>query len=272
MVSFKSMAQRHNDRNDLSRNDRSYSSCTYQNSSDSVVRRLLREFAAPFPHERASRRTQESLRWSRVLAIKSCPGCGQKSRVPDSKQGTAICPHCGSKWFQPNLIEQSKTRTTNGYLKWLIGCCAVAFALIYYAYDARRATLAVQARRDLDKAVTVLPPGTQEAWLEYVDRSMADAIQSKAGALLVTGLSDESKYLSRNTPYQVSCDPIMGGSIEFGYGENSTTVPIYGLLLDHKKIEKAPLLGVAESSIAAANLTKVLCERITASLTRLLLP
>jgi hypothetical protein len=157
-------------------------------------------------------------------------------------------------------------------MKWLAGCGAITFALIYYVYNARQSTLALQARQDLDKAVDVLPIGTQEAWMGYVDRRVAAAIQLKAGALLVADLSDEPKYLSRNTPYQVSCTPYLGGSIEFGYGENSTTVPIYGLLLDHRKTEMAPPLGVAESSIAAANLTKVLCERITVSLTRLLPP
>jgi hypothetical protein len=205
------------------------------------------------------------------LAIQSCPGCSQKLRVPGGKQGTVTCPHCGSEWFHPKTIGQTKTRPTSGYIKWFASCGAIAFALIYYVYDARQSTLALQARRDLDKAVNVLPLGTQEAWIGYVDRRVAAAIQLKAGALLVADLSDEPKYLSRNTPYQVSCSPIMGGSIEFGYGENSTTVPIYGVLLDHSKVEKAPLLGVAESSIAAANLTKALCERITVSLTRLLL-
>jgi hypothetical protein len=205
------------------------------------------------------------------LAIQSCPGCSHKLRFPDGKQGTVTCPHCAFEWFHRKTIGQTKS-TTSGYIKWFAICGAISLALIYYVYDARQSKLALQAKWDLDKAVNVLPPGTQEAWLEYVDRRMAVAIQSKAGALFVTGLSDEPKYLSRNTPYQVSCYPNMGGSIEFGYGENSTTVPIYGLMLDDKKTEKAPLLGVADSSIAAANLTKILCERIAASLTRLLLP
>jgi hypothetical protein len=43
MASFRSMVERHNDRNDLSRNDRSYSSCTNQNQSDSFAKMTLRD-------------------------------------------------------------------------------------------------------------------------------------------------------------------------------------------------------------------------------------
>ncbi len=175
---------------------------------------------------------------------------------------------------EPNTptYQPVETRTTIGRFKWLAICAAVASGLIYYVFSARQSTIAVQAKLDLDKAVSVLPPGTQEAWIGYVDRRVAAAIQQEAGAILVTGLSDESKYVSRNTPYQVSCSPIIGGSIEFGYGDNSITVPIYGVLLDDGKAERPPPLDVANSSFAAANLSRTLCERIAVSLNKILLP
>jgi hypothetical protein len=99
--------------------------------------------------------TQQRLRWSRILAVQSCPSCSRRLRVPDGKQGTVTCPHCGSEWFHPEAIEHSKTRTTSGYIKGL-AFLAVVFALIYYAYTARQSTLAAQAKRELDMNMDVL--------------------------------------------------------------------------------------------------------------------
>ncbi len=70
-------------------------------------------------------------------------------------------------------------------------------------------------------AVSVLPFGTQEAWVAYVDRRFAEAIQFKAGAISVNDKSHEAKFISLNTPYQVSCSPALGGSVEFGYGDGA---------------------------------------------------
>jgi len=242
---------------------------------------------------------------SKALAILSCPGCSHRLRVPDKKRGTVACPLCGSEWFHPEVIgypdkqirdiaqsardeiddqftepterntpayQPVETRTTIGRFKWLAICAVVASGLIYYVSSARQNTIAMQARLDLDKAVSILPLGTQEAWIEYVDRRVAAAIQLRSGTISVADLSDESKYVSRNTPYQVSCSPVMGGSIEFGYGDNSITVPIYGVLLDRSKAESPPPLDVTNSSLAAANLSRALCERIAISLNKILLP
>ena len=97
----------HSDRNDLSRNDRSYSSCISQNQYGSLVKRVFTNSQrAPTP--RSSETTaQQGLRRSRILAVLSCPGCSQKLRVPDGKRGTVSCPHCGSEWFHPETIELS---------------------------------------------------------------------------------------------------------------------------------------------------------------------
>src|SRR5690348_14006621 len=120
---------------------------------------------------------RQRLRWSRILAIQSCPGCSRKLRVADGKQGTVTCPHCGSEWLHPETIGLSKTKTTSGYIKWFASCAAIAFALIYYVCDVQQSKLAVQAKRDLENAVTVFSQGTQEAWIGYVDRRIAATIQ-----------------------------------------------------------------------------------------------
>jgi hypothetical protein len=143
------------------------------------------------------------------------------------------------------------------------------------AYFGWQAKLSAEATRreklEADKAVLALPAGTEEAWLAHVDRRLATAIQSQAGAFAVTsgpGLSDETKLVSRNTPYQVTCSPYFGGSVEFGSGDNSVVVRIFDFLAD-KTVDDAPLLGVSKQSIAASDLSRTLCARISAALSRM---
>lgn len=153
---------------------------------------------------------------------------------------------------------------------------AIATAVGGYVYYDYSTTQAEQAKLTADKAVSVLSPGTQEAWIAYVDRRVAAAVQPRAGAVALIDMFSEvlqrETLVSRNTPYQVRCDLIMGVSVEFGYGNNSVNVPIYGVRLFNLKAEKAPPLGVIKSSIAAVNLSRTLCERISVSLSRIMLP
>jgi hypothetical protein len=151
-----------------------------------------------------------------------------------------------------------------------ITCIAVC-GIVYYAYSEKQKSLAEQAKLNFDTAVSVLPPGTQEAWIAYVERRVAAAIQPKPGAISVTSLLDETTFVSRNTPFKVSCSPGTGGLVEFGYGENSVTVPIYGLLVD-REAERAPPLGVIQRSVAAAELSRTLCGRISAALSGIVQP
>jgi hypothetical protein len=149
--------------------------------------------------------------------------------------------------------------------------CIAVCGIVYYGYSEKQKSLAQQAKLNFDTAVSVLPPGTQEAWIAYVERRVAAAIQSKAGAISVTSLLDETTFVSRNTSFKVSCSPSTGGSVEFGYGENSVTVPIYGWLVD-RDAESPPPLGVNRSSVAATNLSRILCERIAASINKIVQP
>jgi hypothetical protein len=148
----------------------------------------------------------------------------------------------------------------------IAGACAV----FYYVHSADQKALEDQAKLNADRAVNVLALGTEEAWTAYVDRRVAAAIQIKAGAILATDDSNEARFLSRNTPYQVKCAP-MESSVEFGYGDSSVTVPIYGWLVE-REAESRPALGVIESSVAAASLSRKLCERISVSLSKIVSP
>ena len=150
----------------------------------------------------------------------------------------------------------------------LIACVAVV-GIVYYAYSEKQKSIAERAQLNRDKAVSVLPPGTEEAWIAYVDGRIAASIQSRAGAISVLDTSNETTFVSRNTPYKVSCSPITGGSVVFGYGDDSITVRIYDLFYP---VSQSPHLGVIASSIAAANLSKTLCERISESTSKIMLP
>src|ERR1700682_3541813 len=135
--------------------------------------------------------------------------------------------------------------------KLIVLICIVGGGVVYYAYSTQQRSLAEKAQLDNEKAVNVLPPGTQDAWIPYVERRVAAAIQIKGGAISVTSVLDETTFVSQNTPFKVTCSPGTGGLVEFGYGENSVTVPIYGLLVD-REAERAPPLGVIQRSVAAA--------------------
>jgi hypothetical protein len=172
----------------------------------------------------------------------------------------------------PELNEQ------DGSSKWsaafacivLASIIAGACALFYYLHSSNQKALEDQAKLNADKAVNVLAPGIEKAWTAYVDRRVAAAIQVKAGAISVTDDSNETRFVSRNTPYQVKCAP-MDSSVEFGSGDNSVTVPIYGWLVD-REAESPPPLGVIESSVAATSLSRMLCERISLSLSKIVPP
>ena len=113
----------------------------------------------------------------------------------------------------------------------------------------------------------MLPEGVKEAWISYVERRVASAVQFKAGAVV---LHDddlfEITFVSRNTPFKVTCDPVTGGRVEFAYGGGSVGVQIFGFAEDQ------PPLSVSKMSVAAADLSRVLCERISHSVSQILQP
>lgn len=158
--------------------------------------------------------------------------------------------------------------------KALLGLAAVVGVIIFF-YNNQQRIAADKAKLELEKAVSVLPPGVEEAWFAYVDRRLAKAIQRRSGSVLVAGMIDgamnQTTFVSSNTPYKVTCSPLLGASVEFGHGEGVTSVPIYGILVwNHSAEGKPPELGVHESSVAAIALSKRLCDRISQSVSRIL--
>lgn len=116
------------------------------------------------------------------------------------------------------------------------------------------------AQRSADMAVSVLPPGVEDAWNVYLDQQFARAVQPQGDVVRLTdtiNVLDATSLVSRNSPYEVHCDST-GGSINFGQGESATTVTIYGIGAE------PPPLGVPTNSIAAKHLYQEMCERIAA--------
>ncbi|MSO70811.1 MAG: hypothetical protein EXQ88_02150 [Alphaproteobacteria bacterium] len=103
------------------------------------------------------------------------------------------------------------------------------------------------------KAVRVLPEGTEEAWIAYVDRRVAAAIQRRGDNLQVVTWMDyvfkTSTFVFRNMPYSISCmqPELGGGSVKFGQ-END--VRIFGIMNPSRTEDPEPPLGVHAQSIA----------------------
>jgi hypothetical protein len=167
---------------------------------------------------------------------------------------------------------------------WVIGALVVLLGIAALS-QIRKGDTETSKRTESDaevaaeKAVSVLPPGTEAAWLAYVDRRIASTLHRTGNMIQITdGLNamlGMTQYVSANSPYEVSCD-MLEGSLAFGYASSVTCgdsgepesdsdykVDIYGSVTNaDPSAEKAPPLGVSEHSIAAAHLNKVLCQRI----------
>jgi hypothetical protein len=129
----------------------------------------------------------------------------------------------------------------------------------------------------VQRIVSVLPPGTEEAWNSYVDRRFTAAIV-RDGAVIYVGAPLKGLMLSGttmttivsiNTPYMMNCN-FGNGEITFGYGDNAVVVPIFGWFADMYGKESPPPLGIDTSSIAAERLWAKLCTRISDKLQALL--
>lgn len=141
-----------------------------------------------------------------------------------------------------------------------------------------------------EKAVSVLPPGTEDAWLAYVDRRIAATLHRSGSVIQLTGgvndIMGTTAYVSVNSPYGISCN-VGDGDLTFGYGhasvtcpdggepeiDNDFTVAVYGDVTNaDPSAERSPPLGVHKLSIAARNLDKSLCKRIAERLQEIMAP
>ncbi|HVZ68755.1 MAG TPA: hypothetical protein VG891_04780 [Rhizomicrobium sp.] len=128
-------------------------------------------------------------------------------------------------------------------------------------------------REASERAIAKLPPGVESAWLRFIDQRLDLAIHAHGSTVsvltILNGVTGESELVSINTPFEVNCSPIMGGNVSFGLGESQILVPIYGPLLTVKGIRE-PNLPVRKDSIAAKNLSMILCDRIADRLGRIM--
>jgi len=168
---------------------------------------------------------------------------------------------------QPVLAsdKQRQSRQVRSYLKigLAIAACAVAVAIWWQVerLDERRRE-AVRIKAVEENAIDILPPGVQDAWLDYVQQQMDRLLRASTGGLYVDADGrDEITFVSSNSSYKVTCHPLSGAAIEFGYGDGSTTVDVFRSL---RRGHPQPSLDVPTGSIAARNLVKALCDRITA--------
>jgi hypothetical protein len=162
----------------------------------------------------------------------------------------------------------------------IIASIAVIGAIAYY-----RSREEQKRQAELARAVALLPPGTENAWAAYVDRILARTVSIRKDGIRVRALGapalGQTMFISRNMPWQVSCDPVMGASVEFGLGDDSIMVWVYGTMRDADDkiaatsslaavLPSRPPLGVDTRSIAAKRLSEVLCERIAAYLQKIM--
>lgn len=156
-----------------------------------------------------------------------------------------------------------------------IGAAIVAVcALAVYCTDSSQRERLAKIELQAALAVDVLPPGTEEAWLAYVDRRIAATIRRENDSIQVVGWLDQvlnqTTILSLNMPYKVSCSSLWGGTIAFGNGEDPTVVPIFGIQVHDDNAEAPPALGVNRRSIASEALHEKLCQRMSVRIQQLL--
>ena len=155
-------------------------------------------------------------------------------------------------------------RQIAGWTLWIGAFLAFIGYSVYEDHRQAAIEAAYSQKRATQKAVSVLPPGVETAWNAYLDRQFARAIQPQGDVVRVrdstTELTSATILVSRNSPYQVDCDPFNGGKIEFGQGDNATSINVYGLATAGPR----PPLGVASDSIAAKRLSEAMCARMAA--------
>jgi hypothetical protein len=147
-------------------------------------------------------------------------------------------------------------------LTWLFALACLFGGYHFFKTESEK-NAQIEAKLQEDQAVEVLPAGTEARWISYVELRMIDAVRVEQGLIKVIALGDRisrsTTLISRNTPYRIRCSPDLEISIEFGFGDDTITVPVLGVLARN---ENAPPLGVIKTSKAAEKLSRILCERV----------
>jgi len=172
--------------------------------------------------------------------------------------------------------------------KWTKGvmlALAVAAVLFYFNHGRQEEHKAKVGggKEKAARAVTVLPPGTEEAWNAYIDRRIDSTLERRGSAVRLNDYFSRALsktiFVSIYSPYEISCD-IIGSSIKFGFSECAHAdkdascdeiSPIFfymvkegggGYMNPDPSGEQPPPLGVAANSTAADELTAHICQRI----------
>ena len=148
--------------------------------------------------------------------------------------------------------------------------------LLFYGfhYIGNKQAKEAQIAREVDRQVSIIPSGTEEAWQAFIDRRVA-AVLRREGRLVKLdddthrNIMEQAIYVSLNVPYQISCT-LKTATVQFGAtGDNSQGmddgVEFFNVYLDGDRTirghtaEKAPSIGIPPNSIAAATLRDHVC-------------
>jgi len=152
----------------------------------------------------------------------------------------------------------------------------IGLVLYGFNYLGNQQTEAARIKSEQAKQVSVIPPGTEEAWQAFIDRRVA-AVLRREGRLVKLDddshrkLMEKASYVSNNAPYQITCD-LTTASVQFGTDsdtnqgvndsvefyfnvkpEGTTAAPGY-------IVDQPPPVGVPQESIAAATLRDHVCQ------------
>ena len=146
-----------------------------------------------------------------------------------------------------------------------------ALILIFFAVlvawiinDVRHENAAKKASKDKALSFSTLDNNTIKSWLEFLDARFENQIRLSGDHLILKPYGDivdlPPTYVSKNYPYSVNCISFEVILIDFGAGEEATSVMLTSPTLKVKLA--APTLNFDRESIAAKKLTKISCEHI----------
>ena len=161
-----------------------------------------------------------------------------------------------------DLTQPRAAKQSNGYWKFLLGVALIAACIGSVKWWNNKTAEADRVAYEVAIAVSVLPPGVEQEWMQFVNRRLDDRIRVVEENLLVQKLRTEgsNNYISRNMPYSVDCRALLGSiKVTFGSGDYKTSVEV-ARLKDNES--GSPALPVHPASIAGKQLRQVLCAQV----------
>ena len=152
-------------------------------------------------------------------------------------------------------------KQSNGYRKLLLGVALTAVGIGSLIWWNRKTAEADRVAYEAAIAVSVLPPGVEHEWMQFVDQRLVDRIRVVGENLLVKKRvsNDRTDYISRNMPYSVDCGGL--GSIRVTFGSRDSGISVEVARLEDNK-RGSPALPVDPASIAGKKLRQALCAQV----------